>query len=252
MFELQTRFGKLQILDPQAAQKILSNYANGKSKSFHFVNAFVLSEANKNKEYYEILARGQCFCDSRILEIYSRVARSPIEQLRGFDFLKDSLPKPEMGSQLIIGGTQKSEEELVRLVGKYFGNKVNLSFHQPEFTSDISVLHASSLHVIKRLEPKTVWLGVGTPKQDYLASHLRSDFDGYLFCVGAAVAFLAGDVSESPKWIQRVGLEWLYRLGRDPRRLWKRYLFGNLNFLAMLTKDFASRIFSNKAFFSGE
>jgi len=244
MFELQTKYGKLQILDARTAREILFENMNGKSQIFHFVNAFVMAEANKDRKYFEILSNGLCFCDSRILEMYSNFVGSPIRQLRGFDFLKDCLPNPELGSQLIIGGTQKSEKELLKLVAEYFGNQVNLSFHQPEFSSDISVLHASSISAIKRNPPKTIWLGVGTPKQDYLASQLRSEFDGNVLCVGAAIAFLVGDVLESPKWIQRAGLEWLFRLGREPGRLWRRYLFGNLHFSEMLIKDFAYRIFS--------
>ena len=244
MLRLRTNFGDLQILDAQIAKSFISENKNGGHHTFHFVNAFVLAEANKSREYYEILARGHCFCDSRILELYSRFARTPIHQLRGFDFLKNCLPNPNLGSQLIIGGTQKSEEELLKIVGQYYGKQVDLSFHQPDFSNEISILLDSSRTAIHRNQPKSIWLGVGTPKQDYLASRLRFEFDGNIFCVGAAIAFLAGDVAESPKWIQRAGLEWLYRLGREPGRLWKRYLFGNLHFIGMLIKDFVPRIFS--------
>ena len=244
MLELRTKFGNLQILDAEVAKVILSENKGNKGLSFHFVNAFVLAEANKNKEYFEILANGKCFCDSRILEIYSRIARSPIQQLRGFDFLKGYLPMAATGAQLIIGGTSKSEDEILKLIGEYFGRHVDLTFHQPEYSSDISVMYASSLLAIERNGPKTIWLGVGTPKQDYLASRLKNEVVAEFFCVGAAIAFLVGDVLESPKWVQRAGLEWLYRLGKEPGRLWKRYLFGNLQFLGMMIKDLTSRIFT--------
>jgi len=251
MFELRTKYGKLQILDARAAKAILSENANDKNLTFHFVNAFVLTEANKDIKYYEILSKGLCFCDSRILETYSSITSTPIRQLRGIDFMKDCLPSPDMGSQLIIGGTQKTEMELVTLVSEYFRKQVNLSFHQPEFSSDISVLLASSILAIKRNQPKTIWLGVGTPKQDYLASRLKSEFSGNIFCVGAAIAFLVGDVLESPRWIQQAGLEWFYRLVHEPGRLWRRYLFGNFHFSGMLIKDLASRIFSIQRYFLG-
>jgi len=244
MFELRTKYGKLQILDASTAEAILSEHTNGKNLTFHFVNAYVLTEANKDSKYFGVLSNGLCFCDSRILEVYSRITSTPIRQLRGIDFMKDCLPRPDMGSQLIIGGTQKSELELVTLVSEYFRKQVNLSFHQPEFSSDISVLLSSSILAIKRNKPKTIWLGVGTPKQDYLASRLKSEFDGNIFCVGAAISFLVGDVLESPKWIQQAGLEWFYRLVREPGRLWRRYLFGNIFFSGMLIKDLAFRIFS--------
>ena len=244
MLELRTQYGKLRILDARTASLVLSKNTNEKNQTFHFVNAYVLAEADKNLKYFEILSKGLCFCDSRILELYSNFAKSPVRQLRGFDFLKDFLPNPDMGSQLIIGGTQRNETELVRIVDDFFERHIDISFHQPKFSNDISELHASSILAIKREQPKTVWLGIGTPKQDYLANQLRPEFDGNVYCVGAAIAFLAGDVTESPKWIQRVGLEWLFRLGREPGRLWRRYLFGNFHFSWILIKDYATRVYS--------
>jgi N-acetylglucosaminyldiphosphoundecaprenol N-acetyl-beta-D-mannosaminyltransferase len=248
MIELRTRFGILRILDASQAEDILSGESDERNQTFHFVNAFLLAEADKNLDYFQILSRGKCFCDSRPLELYSRIVYSRVKQLRGFDFLKKGLQSPSAGTQLIIGGSQMSEEEIIETVRVFFGRILDLSFHQPEFSRDISVLAASSLVAIERSRPRTIWLGVGTPKQDYLASRLRSEVDANLFCVGAAIAFLVGDVLESPKWIQLSGLEWLYRLGNEPRRLWRRYLIGNLLFLRVLGKDFMDRIASKKRF----
>jgi N-acetylglucosaminyldiphosphoundecaprenol N-acetyl-beta-D-mannosaminyltransferase len=243
MINLHTKYGTLRILGAEHALENITNEKKGKLQTFHFVNAFVLAEANKNQDYFQILSNGTCFCDSRPLQLYSRVIGSPIEQLRGADFLKANLQKPSSGHHLIIGGTTKREEEVIELVERCFGKKLDISFHQPEFTHDVSVLQESSMLAINLTRPKTIWLGVGTPKQDYLASRLRPNVEANIFCVGAAIAFLVGDVLEAPKWIQRAGLEWLYRLGKEPIRLWRRYLFGNMWFLAILMKDFVSRKF---------
>jgi N-acetylglucosaminyldiphosphoundecaprenol N-acetyl-beta-D-mannosaminyltransferase len=244
MFELRMKFGVLRILDAKYAPIIISKDTDERPRTFHFVNAYVLAEANQNQDYFQKLSEGTCFCDSRPLELYSQIIGCSIRQLRGFDFLKENLQNVTLGHQLIIGGTQRREEEVVGLVENSFGKTLDLSFHQPEFTNDISVLHASSVLAINRNLPKTVWIGIGTPKQDYLAGRLRVDLDVNLFCVGAAVAFLVGDIPESPKWIQRAGLEWLYRLCREPERLWRRYLFSNFRFLAILIKDLILRFFS--------
>ena len=244
MIELRTRFGNLQILDASHAEEIFLKEAQSGNEVFHFVNAFVLAEADKNRDYFQILSQGKCFCDSRPLEMYSRIVHSPVKQLRGLDFLKKGLQGPSMGRQLIIGGTQMIEKEIIETIEALFERRLGLSFHQPEFSSDISVLKASSLVAIERNRPKTIWLGVGTPKQDYLASRLRSEVDANFFCVGAAIAFLVGEVPESPRWVQLAGLEWLYRLGKEPRRLWRRYLVGNLFFLRVLTRDLMYRTIS--------
>jgi N-acetylglucosaminyldiphosphoundecaprenol N-acetyl-beta-D-mannosaminyltransferase len=242
---LQTKFGALKILDAERAQEILSYNSEKNCVTFHFVNAFVLAKAQKDQTYFQILSEGYCFCDSRPLEIYSRFVKSPISQLRGFDFLKENLPNPSSGTQLIIGGTQRSEKEVIQVIERFFQKKLPISFHQPDFSSDISLLRANSMQAIELNDPKTVWLGVGTPKQDFLANRLRAETDVNLFCVGAAIAFLVGDFLESPRWMQILGLEWLFRFIREPRRLWKRYLLGNFQFLGILLKDRIARIVQN-------
>ena len=59
--------------------------------------------------------------------------------------------------------------------------------------------------------------------------------------VGAAFDFLAGTQNEAPRWLQRIGLEWLYRLSQEPGRLWRRYLFGNASFLLATVLGVISR-----------
>ena len=241
MLNLHTRFGYLKIFDASQAVEILSDEMSSKMRTYHFLNAFVISEASKNRQYFEILTRGICFCDSRPLEAYSRFVRSPIKQLRGVDFLKAVLPDPASGRQLIIGGTQKNQAELIQAIAMKFDKSISISYHQPEFSDDISVIYTSSLRKVRTVKPNTIWLGIGTPKQDLLADLMRNKVKANIFCVGAAIGFLVSEVVESPKWLQWIGLEWLYRLTKEPGRLWRRYLFGNLAFLRILLKDLTNR-----------
>lgn len=76
-----------------------------------------------------------------------------------------------------------------------------------------------------------VWIGLGTPKQDQLGTALAHEVPVVSVNVGAAFDFVAGTVPEAPAWVQRSGFEWLYRLVSEPRRLWRRYLIGNFQFL---------------------
>lgn len=74
-------------------------------------------------------------------------------------------------------------------------------------------------------EPNFIWLGVGSPKQIKLAAHLKENSSGIgIFCVGAALDFLSGNQKQAPVFLQKNGLEWLFRLLSEPRRLWRRYL----------------------------
>ena len=249
MFELDCKFGKLHIFDAAQAQPITSGTKFEKNRTFHFVNAHVLSEAVKDRDYFNILAEGYCFCDSRPLELYSRLVNRPITQLRGSDFLKMNLPRASTGKQLIIGGFKGSERNLLERLQNIFDKKLDIVFHQPAFSTDVSVLFQSSLRAASGSGAEAVWLGVGTPKQDILASKLQSLVNANIYCVGAAIAFLVGDDSESPRWVQKLGMEWLFRFAKEPRRLWKRYFFGNATFILILIKDLISRFsFERKSY----
>ncbi len=86
-----------------------------------------------------------------------------------------------------------------------------------------------------------VFIGLGCPKQDHFAHDHRDRIHGVQVCVGAAFDFHSGNKSTAPGWMQRHGLEWLYRLVQEPRRLWRRYLVTNSIFLAKLAAAVVSR-----------
>ena len=89
--------------------------------------------------------------------------------------------------------------------------------------------------VVKRINASgagVIFLGLGCPRQEVFAAEHRAALAGVQLCVGAAFDFHAGAVKQAPGWMQRRGLEWLYRLSREPGRLWKRYLVTNSLFVA--------------------
>ena len=99
----------------------------------------------------------------------------------------------------------------------------------------------SSPRLLRRSErpgPTSLWIGVGTPTQHYVASRLRElDAAPVILCVGAAFDFVAGTKKRAPKWMQRSGLEWLHRMLSEPRRLCGRYLKGNPKFVAGVARE---------------
>ncbi|MGW4425432.1 WecB/TagA/CpsF family glycosyltransferase [Streptosporangium sp. NPDC004631] len=94
--------------------------------------------------------------------------------------------------------------------------------------------------------PRLVFVGLGFPKQDRLIAQLRKDLPATWFVgCGAAIAFAAGAVPRAPLWMQRTGLEWLFRLLNEPGRLARRYLLHDLPFaLWLLTACLFRRLFS--------
>jgi N-acetylglucosaminyldiphosphoundecaprenol N-acetyl-beta-D-mannosaminyltransferase len=92
--------------------------------------------------------------------------------------------------------------------------------------------------VVERINaalPDIVWVGLSTPKQErWMASHIGRLQAPVLIGVGAAFDFHAGLKQQAPRWVQRSGLEWLFRLVMEPRRLWRRYLINNPGFLMLI------------------
>jgi len=85
---------------------------------------------------------------------------------------------------------------------------------------------------IRAARADVVWVGIGAPKQDVLADRLtRAGAAPAILCIGATFDFVAGTKRRAPRWMRAVGLEWLFRLLLEPRRLWRRYLIGNLQFV---------------------
>ncbi len=83
-----------------------------------------------------------------------------------------------------------------------------------------------------------VWVGLGAPKQErWMSRNAAALSPAVLFGVGAAFDFHAGTVSRAPRFMRRLGLEWLYRLAAEPRRLWRRYLFTNGMFIAYVLRE---------------
>jgi N-acetylglucosaminyldiphosphoundecaprenol N-acetyl-beta-D-mannosaminyltransferase len=104
------------------------------------------------------------------------------------------------------------------------------------FTPPFRPLEANELARVRaditRVRPDVIWIGLGTPKQEYFMARHWADFDaGVLIGVGAAFDFHSGRVRQAPRWIRGSGFEWLFRLAMEPRRLGWRYLKTNPLFL---------------------
>ncbi len=105
----------------------------------------------------------------------------------------------------------------------------------PPFMRQAERLSVDLLRQINGAAPDIIWVGLGAPKQDYWNVLNRSALEApVLIGIGAAFDFLSGVKPQAPRWVQSLGLEWLFRLCSEPRRLWRRYLIGNTHFLWLL------------------
>lgn len=135
----------------------------------------------------------------------------------------------------LYGSTPETLGRLQARLEARFPGIVIAGTHAPPFRELTEEEKESVVRQINDARPHIVWVGLGAPKQDVWAIEFRERLTApVLIPVGAAFAFHAGDVPQAPRWMMRCGLEWFYRLLREPGRLWRRYLIGNPRFVFLV------------------
>lgn len=136
------------------------------------------------------------------------------------------------------GGTEQELTALTARLRKAWPEIQIAGTYSPPFRALSEEEKQADAERINAAKPDLVWVGLGNPKQELWMAEFRSRLEApMILAVGAAFALNAGVVKQAPRWIQRSGLEWLYRLVQEPRRLWKRYLVCNTTFVWLLAKE---------------
>jgi N-acetylglucosaminyldiphosphoundecaprenol N-acetyl-beta-D-mannosaminyltransferase len=139
----------------------------------------------------------------------------------------------------LYGGSPEVLERLQgRLIERYPLLRVAFSA-SPPFRPQTELEDASTVQAIEASGVRILFVGLGCPKQErWMAAH-REALPCVMLGVGAAFDFLAGSKRQAPGWLQRAGLEWLFRLASEPRRLWRRYLIQNPRFMLHFARQLA-------------
>jgi N-acetylglucosaminyldiphosphoundecaprenol N-acetyl-beta-D-mannosaminyltransferase len=134
-----------------------------------------------------------------------------------------------------LGGTPESLEALERNVLQRFP-KLQIAYRwSPPFRPLTEEENEQVTQEVARSGARVLFVGLGTPKQELWMAGNRGRVPAVMLGVGAAFDFLAGAKRQAPRWMQDVGLEWLFRLVQEPRRLWKRYLYRNPRFVVVFS-----------------
>ena len=135
-------------------------------------------------------------------------------------------------SHFFYGGGSGVPERLKDAFASRFPKINVVGTYSPPFRPLTDKEDKNIIALINRANPDFLWVGLGAPKQEFwMAEHMGKVKARVMLGVGAAFDFHAGTVSQAPFWLQKIGLEWAYRLSRDPKRLWYRYLYYNPLFI---------------------
>ncbi len=164
-------------------------------------------------------------------------------RIRGSDLMNALLALAEQRG-LTVGfyGSEPSVIEAIerRLAVEFPALKVAYSY-SPPFRPLTANEDTVIIAAIGRNAPDILFVGLGCPKQERWMHGHRPHLKAVMLGVGAAFDIFAGKQSEAPRWISRIGLEWLYRLLLEPKRLWRRYLLLNPRFAALAAMQLARR-----------
>lgn len=129
------------------------------------------------------------------------------------------------------GSTYATLEELHRIIVCNYPGLQIAGMYSPPFRPMTEEEDAAIVDCINKANPDFLWIGLGAPKQEkWMAAH-QGRVKGLMVGVGAGFDYFAGNIKRAPAWMQRMNLEWMYRLIQDPKRLFKRYMVTNTKFI---------------------
>lgn len=159
------------------------------------------------------------------------------ERVYGPTLMLHALAQPGV-SHFLLGGSEQLLEQLTAKLKERFPSLILAGSYSPPFGVWPEEENERIFQKIAASGADYIWVGLGCPKQEqWIARHKAKLPPGVYFAIGAAFAFHAGLVRQAPAWMQKRGLEWLYRFAAEPQRLWKRYVVYNTLFLWYLATD---------------
>ncbi len=149
-----------------------------------------------------------------------------VERVAGSDFLHDVFADPRAKAlrHYFYGGAPEQARRIIDKASQVLGPGAIAGWHSPPMREAGTLEDAAVIERIAATAPDVIWVGLSTPKQEYwMANHAGHFPRTMLVGVGGALDMFAGLQSRAPVWMQSAGLEWFYRLAKEPQRLWPRY-----------------------------
>lgn len=204
-----------------------------------------LMKLQKDPEFFETyLSADYRVCDSQILMYAAKFLGTPLkEKISGSDLFPTFCSFHQNNEKItifLLGGAEGVAERAKANINNKIGRDIVVGAHSPSFGFEKSEAECLELvEQVNRSGATVLAVGVGAPKQEKWIRKYRSHFTHVqiFLAVGATIDFEAGKINRAPKWMSELGVEWLYRIYSDPKRLWKRYLIEDLPFFWLLLQQ---------------
>jgi len=225
-----------------AIEAFLSAVKDRRPFRAHFATVHSVVEATRNEALHTVFESADMVAaDGMPIVWLSRRRGAPwAERVCGPDVMLSLCDRGrEIGMRhYFVGGRPGTPEALAERLATQFPGLVVVGTASPAFGPVDPAETVVLLDAINRAAPDVVWVGLGSPKQEFWAAeHAGSLLAPLILPVGAAFDFHSGRLRRAPRWMQKAGLEWLFRLGSEPRRLFKRYVTTNARFLYLVARE---------------
>lgn len=235
------RLKSLDILESRAALALLPE---GKLL-INTINAHSYNTALKDPLFAEALMKGDVLIPdgaSIVMACRKLKAKSqPLERIAGWDLFSFEMEKlNKRGGKCFFMGSSEKVLGLIRQRVAVDYPNIQVETYSPPYKPEFSKEdNESIIEAINQVDPDLLWIGMTAPKQEkWTYTHWKElNVHCHVGTIGAVFDFYAGTVKRAPLWWQEHGLEWLYRLIKEPRRMWRRYVLGNVLFLYNIQRE---------------
>ncbi len=212
------------------AKEIITNNDFSIPNYISFPDAYVVSLCQTNNHLKSILNNSLLTLpDGKPSAIMGKKkGMRHIESVSGYWLCKELLDTRL--SHFFLGSTPQRLEKLKQHLKEQHPHANIKGFSSPKFISeveaDLGIVFKNEFDKINELKPDLIWVGMSSPKQDYIIyNHLPVLQHGLMLGVGGVFDYLSNEINKSPEWIKKIGLRWAWRLVKEPGRLWNKYLY---------------------------
>ena len=231
---------QIDVLTAKETVSLVERYVKTKTP-LHLmgVNADKINETNKNPLMKEIVNKcGVINADGASVIMASKYLKKPLpERVAGIDLMQDliKLSEEKGYSVYFLGAKQSVVEKTVEVLTEKHPELKVAGYHDGYFKeekwSEIS-------NAIRKANPDFVFVGITSPTKEYLIEYLQNQKNSCVFMgVGGSFDVISGNIPRAPMWMQKANLEWLFRVYKEPKRLFKRYFVGNGVFIKAIRKE---------------
>ena len=219
------------------------------------INAHSYNTARKDSLFAEALTNGDVLLPDGVSIVMAckwiKAKSLPKERIAGWDLFAFEMEKLERESEelrtkseeskivMFMGSSQKVLDLIVKRAAEVYPHLKVVTYSPPYKTEFSDEDNKAIIDAIHAANPDLLWIGMTAPKQEkWTYSHWKElNIHCHVGSIGAVFDFFACTMKRAPMWWQEHGLEWLYRLLKEPKRMWRRYIIGNALFLWNMVKE---------------